>query len=248
MPVASTKKSSACIELAAAHAQAEAACARQNEAIARAEAMLQQLDIEEAEAEAIVPKKDREDVRRMATEIKNESKPIAAWAGRDARLHVAGIKERRALTEQAVAQLRDDLVLLEIDKASKKNAYLVARIEEVLAPLIAARVEKIRTLRVELLKERVMLSVLLADKDPPVFPNDFRAFFKAREAEQARTKARQMACGELRREAETDAAYLAVMPAAHTTEEYSMVLEVAAQWTRELARLFDDPTAEPEKK
>jgi len=58
------------------------------------------------------------------------------------------------------------------------------------------------------------------------------------------TRDHQMACGEMRAEAETDAAYLAVMPAAHTPKEYGMVLEVAERWKRELARLFDDPTAE----
>ena len=237
-------------ELAAAivhRREAEAIYERQREAVARVEAEIGQCDVERAKDEAALAKKRHEDVSRAATAIRNETKVISAWAEDAVHRSIEAVKNRRQLLIQAAEQLKADLVKFAIDVASAKNVAIVAA-TKVAAPLYAARITRIRELRLELLKERVALATFMIDITVE-FPHDAQAFFAAREAEAARIKAREAACGAFAREAETDAAYLAVMPASHSMEEYQTVMEVAEQWKSVFARLLDDANAElPESK
>jgi hypothetical protein len=196
--------------------------------------------------EAKVAAADAADRKRAAGMIKAGRPVVTPWTGDTARSAIEHAKVRRDSIMRGVAELESELAEAEIDAASAKNAVVVSAIKLV-APLFAARMARIRELRSELLQERVALSMLMSDT-PVEFPQGAEAFFPARAAETARIEARKAACGAFAREAETDGAYLAVMPAAHTTEEYSAVIEAADRWKRAFARLLDDPAAElPEK-
>jgi hypothetical protein len=224
--------------------EAAAVVGKHQEAIARADDLIRQCDTELEKAEATRAQKHREDVRRAATAIENDdTKELSAGTGESMRRTIEATQERRQLAVQAKDQLKVDLVKSEIAAALAANDVVIAR-AKLLAPVIAGTVARVKASRLEILKDRVLLATLLADQDAPEFPHDSQAFFKAREAEQARIKARQMACGEFRAEAEADAAYLSLMPTSNTYDEYTLVLGVAEQLKRKLARLLDDPTAE----
>jgi hypothetical protein len=252
MPAATAEKKAALsTERAELHAaithrlKAEAGRNRQLEAITRAKDAIGRCDVEQATEEAALAKKRQENVARAATAIRDET--VIGASGEDA-VHrsIEAIKDRRRLLVEAEAQLEADLVQFEIDLALAKNVVVVAA-TKVAAPLYAARMARIRELRLELLKDRVVMATLMTDITVE-FPNDARSFFPAREAERARLEAREAACGPFLREAKTDAAYLATMPAAHTTAEYGVVLQAASKWKGAFERLLDDANAELSEK
>jgi hypothetical protein len=217
------------------------------EAIARARAGEDTARAEIEKCKAAVPKARETDARSAATNRDNDKAPSTAWHLSSAISNVERAERELEVAIAARELLESDLVDLEIDAAMAANAVIVVR-AQLLAPLIASTMARVRAARLQILKDRVLLSTLLADKDAPQFPDDARAFFPSREAEQARVKAIQTACGEMRAEAAADGAYLAQMPTANSIEDYSLAMEVAAQWTHKLSRLLDDPIAElPEK-
>ena len=237
-------------ELAAAierRRQCDAVVVAKREAIGRARDGEDAARAEIEKCKAAVPKARETDARSAATNRDNDRAPSTAWHLSSA---VSNLERSERELEVAIASrelLESDLVDLEIDAATASNAVIVVR-AQLLAPVIASTMARIKAARLEILKDRVLMATLLADNDAPQFPDDGRAFFASREAEQARTKARQSACGEMRDEAMADAAYLALMPTSNSMEEYNIAMDVAEQWRRKLSRLLDDPTAElPER-
>jgi hypothetical protein len=201
--------------------QSTAALAAQQSAVHRAGEVVGEIEREITKAAAAVP----------AAESTTTSM-------REAREQREELGDRLVLARAAVERLREQLKQKELDAAFAANAVVCAR-SELLAPVAAAVLARIKAARVELLRDRVLLAALISDNGAPEFANDPRSFFQIREAEANRRKA----FGDVRAEAAADAIDLSAGPRGHSIEEAGAVMPSHAKWTKQLVDLLTDANA-----
>ena len=224
--------------------QCSAAVAAKLESITRARASEADTLAEIEKCEAAVPRAKATDAAGAATNLDKGKAPSTAWHLPSALGSLDRAERDHEVTIAARERMEGELVELQIDAAVAANDVVVAR-AKLLAPLIAAAMARVRAARRQILKDRALLATLASDKDAPEFPADARAFFKAREAENARIKVQRAAFGDPRFEAD---AALAMMPAVGTTEDFTVVTGIWDEWRQKLTRLLDDPTVELQEK
>ncbi len=206
--------------------KANDAVTRQHEAIYRARSVISEAEEDIEKRRAKVATADETDARRAASLIKSERPIVSGWVGENARHAVEHGVRNAEMARRARAKLQDELAELELAAKLAENAVLVER-NRLIAPVAALTVAKLENLRSEMASATALLDVLMRDQAPQFSDRDLLASMKC-------AAARQAVLADVR----------PFVVNGNATEIFEMQKSVRAEWTRKLAALLADATAE----